>query len=174
MAIVLIVPSTPNADSPTKRDLIEQAYEQAGSSGYEFDHSPEEIASGLRALNSFMYQWPWKGLGYNYPTSGNGLPDDLSGISREFQDAVSSHLALRIVPGMGASLSGEATAALVRSAALVQANMVSIPNVLLAPNTVSGAGNRFFSPFINENQSSTELDQGDVELDENGGVELRE
>jgi len=134
-----------------KRAIIEMAYEECGSAGYEFERTPEEVAAAIRELNYMMYEWPFSLLGYVQAPMGLGDPDSLSGIPLDAVSAVAKHLALRIAPKMGATQSPESKIALSRSLLMLQAQYASIPDGDLAADTISGAGNRGRTwPYINE------------------------
>lgn len=133
-----------------KRDLIEMAFEECGSAGYEFGRTPEEIAAGLRKLNTLMAEWPFDQLGYVMPTYGAGLPEDLSGIPDSAVQAVALQLALRIAPGMGATLSPESRAALSRSYNLLCSRYSTPARSYIAANTPRGAGHGRRTLFIRD------------------------
>lgn len=140
-----------------KRNLIELAFEECGSAGYEFERTPDEINSALRELNAMMYEWPFNLLGYEQAAYGTGDPANPSGIPNDAISAVAKMLALRICPKMGATQSPESKAALSRSMLLLQSQYATIPSLSLGNDTVSGAGNRWRSavPFINEAPDET-------------------
>ena len=149
MPVVLTIVTT----GRPKRFILERAFEFISSAGYEFDHTPEEVGSALAELDMMMAEWPWNQLGYNAATYGTGLPEDLSGLPDSALSAVSKYLGLRIAPGMAATVSAEAKAAMTRSYNLLFASVASPPAMPFAPNTPRGAGNRWGStwgPFINE------------------------
>jgi hypothetical protein len=146
MAVTLQI----NDVGPPKRDLIEMAFEECGSAGYEFERTPEEVSAALRKLNAMMGEWPWNQLGYPIPTYGIGLPEELSGIAPENVQAVALHLAMRIAPNMGASLSAETKAAMTRSFNLLASRYATPPTALIALNTPRGTGHRGRSTFIRE------------------------
>jgi hypothetical protein len=148
VAITVTLTGTP------KRNLLEMAFENCGSAGFEFERTPEELGSALRKLNAMMYEWPWNLLPYNQPTYGSGVVDDFSGVPNDAIAAVAMTLALRIAPTMGATLSPEASAELVRSRSIVEANYAVIPTQYMGDDTVAGAGNRRFFPYYNETPAS--------------------
>lgn len=133
-----------------KRDLIEMAFEDCGSAGYEFERTPEEIASALRKLDAMMAEWPFNVLGYAAAEYGAGSPSDLSGLPDDAIHAVAAQLALRIAPSMGKTLSPEQRAAHARSMMLLTANYASMPRAYFAPNTPRGSGHRHRATFIHE------------------------
>jgi hypothetical protein len=100
-----------------KASLVEGAYEYCGLNGYEFDRTPDEMVTGLRHLNAMMAEWDEDGivLGYDFPTYGNGRLEEPSGVPNHAVAAIHQMLALRLAPGLGATLSPDAKAALAKS-----------------------------------------------------------
>ena len=140
---------------PPKRLIIEMAFSEAGSAGYEFGRTPEEVADALTRLNALMAEWKaMRGidLGYDFPPYGVGNPDVLSGIPHEALNTVASYLALRICPMMGGTMTPESKGNLARSLALLEAHYATIPTMPLARRTVRGAGGERhgLSRFIEE------------------------
>jgi hypothetical protein len=153
---------TLSGDGPPKRQLIELAFGEIGSAGYEFGRTPEEVTDALTRLNSLMRQWPWNTLGYIQPDYGIGEPDDSSGISFEAMNAVSAALALRIAPVMGASLSQETRANLATAMSSVYALTATVPTMPFAKHTPRGAGSEWggvIVPMIDE--SADDVATGD-------------
>lgn len=138
MPTLLLLP----ADGPTNRYLIERAYGECGIS----DPDSDDIAKGLRKLEAMAKAWPFNAIGY----VGGGLPEDASGIADEYEDAVVGTLAKRLAPDLGKTLSAEQKSNQRQALADLKAAAVTLPTRYLGADTVSGAGNRRFSPFINE------------------------
>jgi hypothetical protein len=145
-----------SSDGPPKRQLIELAFGEIGSAGYEFGRTPEEVTDALTRLNALMYQWPWNQLGYIQPDYGVGEPDNPSGIKFEAMNAVAAALAARIAPAMGASLSPEAKANLAIAMSSVYALVATVPSMPMDRHTPRGLGSEhrygigYSSPFIEE------------------------
>jgi hypothetical protein len=140
-----------SSDGPPKRQLIELAFGDIGSAGYEFGRTAEEVTDALTRLNALMRQWPWSGLGYNQPDNGVGSPADSSGISFEAMNAVSAALALRLAPVMGATLSPEARVNLMVAMSTIYALTATVPTMPFQRNTPRGMGNDragLISPFM--------------------------
>lgn len=93
-----------------KSDLVEGAYELCGLNGFEYERTPEEMVTGLRFLNDMLAEWLADGvdLGFDFPTYGNGLLEEPSGIPDSAVGVVKGMLAQRLCPGLGAALGQEA------------------------------------------------------------------
>lgn len=137
MTTILVTPG-----GRPKRDIIDQAFEELGSAGYEFERTPEEALAALRRLNLFMGEWPWNGLTYYAPPVGHGAPEDFSGLPDSAISAVAYELAQRLAGLWGTEL----TPGQKRAAALAKAQAIpaSVPKALYPRNTPAGAGNRFW------------------------------
>ena len=150
MPVVLTLP----VSGRPKRDLIEMMREFCGQAGFDFELTPEEVASDLRLLDTMMAEHPFNLMGYDAATYGSGLPEDPSGLAEIDVQVVVTSLAVRRAPGLGSSLAPEARAA--QSAAYTSAcsRYASVPTALIAPNTPRGAGARRFwtAPFITETE----------------------
>ena len=125
-----------------KRDIIELAFDDCGLAGYEFDRTPEEQGVALRKLNAMMMEWPWNGLGYRQPAYGQGEADEASGLPDSAVNAAAQYLALRIAPGMGATISPEQRATNARSLLLIQSEHAATPPSIVAGAMLTGAGQR--------------------------------
>ena len=154
-----------------KRELIEMAFADCGSAGYEFERTPEEIGGALMKLNAMMYEWPWSSLGFNHVAYGVGLPEDGSGLPNSTVHTVAAYLALRIAPNMGATLSGEQRAALARSLNNLHGAVATIPTNPWARKTMRGMGNKpYWAPFMNEGLVSAADTASDIALDVPGSA----
>jgi hypothetical protein len=129
----------------TKRQIIEQAFDELALAGYVFDLTPEELQSTLRILDAMMAGWEGKGVrvGYVMPST----PDDSdidgpSGLPDRANEAVYANLAVRRAAGMGKGvmpstlrMAREGYAALLLP--LAQPQRTHLPSMLPV-----GAGNR--------------------------------
>lgn len=156
-----MVTITLDPGGPLKRFIIELAFGEIGSAGYEFGRTPEEVADALLRLNALMREWPFSLLGYAQPDYGIGEAEDASGIADTYLNAVAGQLALRIAPMMGATLPPEAKANIARSLAVLRAAVATVPTMPIAAQTPRGAGVRWgFGPFIAE--TSEDVNAEDV------------
>jgi hypothetical protein len=166
-------------DGPPKRQIIEMAFSEIGAAGYEFGRTAEEITDAQAKLNALMAEWKiLRGidLGYIQPPYGQGNPDTLSGIPFETLNTVALYLALRICPMMGATMSGEARAAMARSLFMLESAYATIPMQPLANDTIRGAGEDHRRrnlpwPYINETYEDVNPDpNADPNADPNEGT----
>lgn len=113
----------------SKRALVEGAYEYCGLNGFEYAKTPEEMVAGLRHLNAMLAEWFDDGidLGYDQPTYGNGLLEELSGVPASATAVISQMLAQRLCPGLGGTLSDDAKAALGLSFQRLMARTAATP-----------------------------------------------
>lgn len=130
---------------PTKRSLIQIAYEDCGQTG-EFELDPEEYQSAERKLDLMMAELKAMhgvDLNYNFPVTGvSDNATEESGIPAEAAPAVSSLLAERIAPSIGKTLTSSKS----RGAALAMliAQYQKQPVMGFGRATPTGAGNRYF------------------------------
>lgn len=94
----------------TKRQLVNQAFEEIGYANYNFDLEPEQLQSALRKLDAMMATWNIRGIRIGYPLSSSPDSSDLDQ-DTELQDsaieAVYTNLAIRLAPALGKVLPRE-------------------------------------------------------------------
>lgn len=140
---------TLNGGGKTKSALVEMAYEHCGLAGFEFERTPEEMTAGLRQMNALMAEMLGDGidLGYDFPTYADGKLEEPSGIPDSAVSVVTSLLAQRLSPGMSATLSPDAKAALSRSYLSLRSRTATMP-VVAAYGGRFGAGYKGRLPFL--------------------------
>lgn len=90
----------------TKRALLEQAYLEIGKAAYDFDLQPEELQSGLRALDAMVATWANKGVIIGWAGGdGFGDLDVLSNVPEWAMEAIYLNLAMRLAPSFGKTVS---------------------------------------------------------------------
>lgn len=97
----------------TKREIVNQAFEEIGLAGYVFDLQPQQIESAIRRLDAMMATWNGKGLRLGYPvpsTPGAGDPDQQTNVSDMAVEAMILNLAVRIAPIYGKTVSPDTKA----------------------------------------------------------------
>lgn len=94
----------------TKRQIVLEALGELAMQAYDFDVSPEEVATAVRRLDVMMATWETKGarVGYRFPATAEGSdPDAESGIPDSAVETVVANLAIRLAPGFGKTVSAE-------------------------------------------------------------------
>lgn len=139
----------------TKRQFVEQAFEEIGYASYAYDLEPEQLQAAMRRLDSMMATWNAKGirLGYPVPSSPEiGDLDEETGVPDRANEAIYLNLALRLAPAVGKTILTETktSAKMAYNEVLQNATM---PNEMQFPDTLpAGQGNKPWrwrdSPFI--------------------------
>jgi len=142
---------TINVGGRKKGDIVDMAYGFCGSEGYQFEKTPEEVATALRLLDTQMAEWPWNLMGYDPATYGSGNPEDPSGLTDEDVSAVFMELAVRIAPNMGAGMSAEGKRSVAKTYSSASSRYAAIPRMPHRANTVRGSGAPYYGrwPYIN-------------------------
>lgn len=94
----------------TKRQFINQAFEEVGLAAYVFDLTPDQLQSAMRRLDSMMAAWNAKGirLGYPIPSSpDDGDLDTETGVPDSANEAIYLNLGIRLAPGFGKVVSND-------------------------------------------------------------------
>lgn len=138
----------------SKRQFVEQAFEEVGYATYSFDLQPEQLQAGLRRLEAMMGTWNGRGVRLGYPLSSspsNANLDDVTSVPDAANEAICTNLAVRIAPIIGKTASPE-TKQTARSAYMQLLSRFTKPNELQFPHTLpSGAGNKPWrqdTPFL--------------------------
>jgi hypothetical protein len=142
----------------TKRDIVEQAFEEIGLASYVFDLQPQQLDSALRRLDSMMATWNAKGLRLAYPLPSSPSDSDLDqeiGAPDSAIEAMYLNLAVRISGGFGKTVSPDTKAAAKRAYNEVVANAAKPVEMQLGNETIpAGAGNKGYryynNPFLRE------------------------
>ena len=130
----------------TKRQFINQAFDEIAIANYEFDLSPEMLQSALRRMDSMVAVWNVKGIKIGYPlpeSPSDSSLDDATNIPDSANEAIYTNLAIRIAPSQGKIVSAE-TKMIARSSynALLSDQSSPPPPVQLPHTMPLGAGNR--------------------------------
>lgn len=113
----------------TKRQFIEQAFEEIGLAAYVYDLTPEQLQSALRRMDAMVAGWNANGvrIGYPLPSSPEGSDlDQDTGVPDFANEAIYLGLAVRIAPSFGKTVAPE-TKAFADMAYSNMANQVAIP-----------------------------------------------
>lgn len=138
----------------TKRQFVEQAFEEIGYATYAFDLQPEQLQAGLRRLETMVATWNGKGIRLGYPLSSNPADanlDDATSVPDAANEAITSNLAIKIAPIVGKTVSAE-TKMTARNSYMQLLSRFTIPNEMQFPSSLPiGAGNkpwRTDTPFM--------------------------
>jgi hypothetical protein len=146
----------------SKSSLVEGAYDYCGLNGYEFERTPEEMTSGLRHLNAMMAEWYADGvdLGYDLPIYAKGLLEEPSGVPDSAVAVIHQMLAQRLAPGLGATLSPDARAALSMSYFKLRSRYAATPPSMIPTSILPSLGTRHGRPRLQP--STIDGDPGDL------------
>lgn len=140
----------------TKRQFVEQAYEEIGYAGYVFDLEPEQLQSAMRRMDAMLATWNAKGIriGYPLPSSPqNSDLDDETNVPDSANEAIYTNLALKIAPTVGKAVSQD-TKVSAKAAYDTLLMLAAVPPEMQLPNTMpSGSGNkpwRWDDSFLND------------------------
>ena len=145
----------------TKRDIVEQAFDEIGLASYVFDLQPQQLNSALRRLDMMMMTWNGKGIriGYPLPSSPNDsdLNDELNITDFSFE-AMYLNLAIRISGGFGKTVSPDTRINAKRAYNQLLSHSTLPIEMQLGNETVpAGAGNKgwryYNNPFLQAPQN---------------------
>ena len=139
----------------TKRQFVEQAFEEIGLAAYVFDLTPEQLQSALRRLDAMMAGWNANGVRVGWPMPSTPDASDLdvdTKVPDIANEAIYTNLAIRLAPGFGKTLSPDTKAdADAAYSNLLNQTAAPTPERQL-PNTMPrGAGTKPWRSF-NSNQ----------------------
>ena len=154
----------------TKRQLIEQAFEEIGYATYVYDLEPQRIEHALYRMDSMVAQWNGKGIVLPYPLKseqGGDLDDD-SGLPDWAYEAVYTKLAIQLASTIGKTVSPELRQT-ARSAYKALLHRTPLPRERRFPETLPlGQGNRqtiFEETFFPRPGGGLEVHPGDGDLE---------
>lgn len=129
----------------TKRQFVEQAFEEVGYASYAYDLQPEQLQAAMRRLDSMMGTWNAKGIRIGYPIPSSpesGDLDDETNVPDSANEAIYTNLSIRIAPIIGKAVSMETkTAAKAAYNALLVLHTKS-RQMQMPGDMPSGAGNK--------------------------------
>lgn len=125
---------------PLKSAIVKRAYGYCGVASFEFEISPEDMVTGLQALNDQMAVLGTC-TGYNFPNYGDGTGGEESGLRNEDVLGASYYVAKLLAPQIGKQLQGNPVAE--RACTIFLARTQCIPEMQLGRQTPVGAGNRW-------------------------------
>lgn len=152
----------------SKRQFIEQAFEEIGLASYVFDLTSDQLQSALRRMDAMVAGWNANGVRIGYPlpsTPGESNIDADSGVPDFANEAIYLGLAVRLAPAYGKQVAQE-TKAFADMAYSNMANQVAIPTPERElPRTMPrGTGTKpwrnFNNPFVYGPQSDADINAG--------------
>lgn len=130
----------------TKRQFIEQAFEEIGLASYVFDLQPEQLASAMRRLDAMIAFWNTRGIRIGYPlpsTPNAGSLDSESGVPDSANQAVILNLAVQLAPSFGKTVSPD-TKLNAKEAFKALMSLSTTPSEMQLPSMMpAGAGNKY-------------------------------
>lgn len=131
----------------TKKQIIEQAFDELALAGFVYDLDPDQLESALRRLDTMMAAWGAVGISLGYLLPANPDDSDIgdeTGIPDSAIEAVYMNLAVKIAASRGKMLTAETKATarrgydqLLGAAARDAARRPPMPNTM-----PRGAGNK--------------------------------
>lgn len=149
----------------TKRDIVNQAFEEIGLASYVFDLQPQQLDSALRRLDAMMATWNAKGIRLGYPLPSSPADSDLdqdTGVPDNAIEAMILNLAVRVAPGFGKTVSPDTKGNAKRAYNELLANSAMPLEMQLGNETIpSGAGNKgwryYNNPFLRAPQDPLQV-----------------
>ena len=139
----------------SKRDFVNQAFEEIGYASYIYDLMPEQLDSLLRRLDTMIAMWNAKGIRIGYPLPNgpeDSSLDDATNVPDSANMTIYTNLAVLIAPSFGKSASAD-TKQFAKDGLNALLNQTANPIGMQYPNTLPrGAGNKpwrtYYRPFM--------------------------
>jgi hypothetical protein len=129
----------------TKRQMIEQAFDEIGLASYAFDLTPEQMQSAIRRLDTMMAAWNALGirLGYPLPSSPQDSElDEQTNVPDSANEAIYTNLAIKLAPSYGKQVMPD-TKATAKESYNTLLSLAAMPKEQQMPGTMpAGAGNK--------------------------------
>jgi len=158
----------------TRRQFVEQAFEEIGYASYTYDLEPEQLESAGRRLDAMMQTWNGKGIRVGYPSTSEPENADLdteTNVPDWANEAIYANLALRLAPTVGKMVPRE-TKTTARTSYKAVLQKAAFPPEQQMPETMpSGAGNKpwrnYNDPYLRKPEDPLLTDDGDDEIEFN-------
>lgn len=145
----------------TKRQIIEQAYEELGLAAMFYDLQPEQLESARRKMDTLVAGWSSKNIQIGYPLPSEANSSDLdqeTNVPDYAVEALYLNLAIKIAPSHGKAVTPETK----QQADQTYRNILRIalrnpPQMKYACSLPSGAGNKSCNKFIINKQDNDVL-----------------
>lgn len=145
----------------TKRQIIDDAFDEIGMSSDNFDLPPENYEKARRKLDTMVAVWSQKNIQIGYPLPGEANSSDLdqeTNVPDYAIEALSLNLAIKLASSYGKAISADTKLAAKNAYNVVFATAVKIPpKMKYACSLPAGAGNKSCDPFIQQNQDNDVL-----------------
>jgi hypothetical protein len=139
----------------TKRQYIEQAFEEIGLSSYTFDIQADQYQTALRQLDSMMATWNGYGIRLSYPLPSSPATSNIAAVCNVpdyANEAVYLNLAVRMAPSFGKAAAVD-TKVNAKAAYDLVLSRAAMPPEMQFPSTMPvGAGQKPWNidqPFAN-------------------------
>ena len=120
----------------TKKQIIEQAFEEMGLASYIFDLTADQLESALRRLDLMVASWYLKNIRIGYPlpvSPENSNIDQEVDTPMQANEALVLNLAVRLAPAYGKAVSPDTKA----NAKLTYDQLLQLYRVFLRPELSS-------------------------------------
>jgi hypothetical protein len=129
----------------TKRQMIEQAFDEIGLASYAFDLTPEQMQSAIRRLDTMMAAWNALGIRLGYPLPSSPQDSDLdeqTNVPDSANEAIYTNLAIKLAPSYGKQVMPD-TKATAKESYNTLLSLAAMPKEQQMPGTMpAGAGNK--------------------------------
>lgn len=129
----------------TKRQFIQDAFDEIGLAFYVFDLSADQLQSALRKLDRMMQMWNGKGIRVGYPSPSSPSTSSLdteTNVPDSVNEGVVANLAIRLAPSYGKTVSLE-TKKVARESYNELLSRAVTPGQMQLPSMMpAGAGNK--------------------------------
>ena len=129
----------------TKKQFIEQAYEEIGIASYLYDLQSEQLQSAARRLDAMIAAWNAKGIRLGYPITtepGDVNIDTETNVPDAANLAIYTNLGILLAPGLGKVVSQETKVAAKSAYDGLLARAAQPTEKQFQQTTPRGAGNK--------------------------------
>ena len=127
----------------TKRQIIEQAFDEIGLAPYIFDLTADQLQSALRRLDALVSGWDSKGVRLGYPLPSSPGDSDLDTDTKMPDKAVEAmflQLSIRLAPSYGKTVSPETKASAKQAYDSLLVQFATPPEMQIPAGYPAGAG----------------------------------
>lgn len=145
----------------TKRQIIDDAFEEIGMSSDNFDLPPEKYEKARRKLDTMVAVWSQKNIQIGYPLPSEANSSDLDQKTNVPDFAVKAlylNLAIELSSSYGKTISSDTKLTAKNAYNVLLAKSASNPpKMKYSCDLPSGAGNKSCDPFIRQQQDNDVL-----------------